>query len=78
MGKMHDDGLLDYGFVKVVAVRKLIGGISRTTLDREIREGSFPPPIHITKKALGWPVEVIREFFESKRNEQRTLARERV
>lgn len=78
MGKKYDDGLPDYGFVKVEDVRKLMGGISRTTLDREIREGSFPPPIHLTKKALGWPVEVIREFFEAKRNEQRALSQERV
>ena len=78
MGKKYDDGLPDYGFVKVEVVRKLMGGISRTTLDKEIREGSFPPPIHLTKKALGWPVEVIREFFETKRREQRDLAQERV
>lgn len=78
MGKKYEDGLPDYGFVKVEDVRKLMGGISRTTLDREIREGSFPPPIHLTKKSLGWPVEVIREFFEAKRNEQRALSQESV
>ncbi len=78
MMKKYDDGLPDYGFVKVEAVRKLMGGISRTTLDREIRERSFPPPIHLTKKSLGWPVEVIREFFDSKRRDQRELAQAKV
>ena len=77
MQKKYDDGLPDYWFVKIEAVRQLLGGISRTTLDREIKDGSFPPPIHITKKALGWPVEVIREFFDRKRREQRELAQAR-
>lgn len=73
MGKQHDDGLPDYGFVKVEAVRRLMGGISRTTLDREIKMGFFPPPIHLTQKSLGWPVEVIRDFFDAKRREQKEL-----
>ena len=78
MGKKYDDGLPDYGFVKVEAVRKLMGGISCTTLDREIREGSFPPSIQLTKKALGLPVEVIGKFLDEKRREQRELAQKRV
>ncbi len=70
----HNDGLPEHGFVKFAAVWELMGGISRTTLDREIRKGSFPPPIRLTERALGWPVEVIRDFFEAKRREQRELA----
>lgn len=72
-GSKHNDGLPDYGFVKMKTVQKLLDGISRTTLDRHIREGFFPKPIHITPKCLGWPVEVIRAYFEGKREEQRKL-----
>lgn len=70
METQYNDGLPDYGFVKISTVQKLMG-ISRTTLDREIRQGSIPAPVYITKKCLGWPVEVIREFFEGKRRAQK-------
>lgn len=70
MSVEHNDGLPEYGFVKLGVVQKLMG-ISRATLDRGIKDGSIPAPVHITKKCVGWPVEVIREFFDGKRREQK-------
>ena len=29
-------------------------GLSRTTIYRKIREGSFPPPIKLGDRAVGW------------------------
>ncbi|WP_409515502.1 helix-turn-helix transcriptional regulator [Atlantibacter sp.] len=33
--------------------------ISRSTLDRWIRKGDFPPPLKVGKKVVGWPPELI-------------------
>lgn len=72
MSDERNDGLPEHGFVKLGVVQKLMG-ISRATLDRGIRDGSIPAPVHITKKCLGWPVEVIRDFFDGKRREQQEM-----
>lgn len=60
-----EDGLPEHGFVRTERVRQMMG-ISRTTLYREIALGNIPKPIRITRKLLGWPVNVIREFFRTK------------
>ncbi|ALV90965.1 MULTISPECIES: helix-turn-helix transcriptional regulator [Pantoea] len=33
--------------------------ISRSTLDRWIRNGDFPAPLKVGKKVVGWPPELI-------------------
>lgn len=36
--------------------------ISRSTLDRWIRNGDFPPPLKVGKNVVGWPPELIRRI----------------
>ena len=38
-------------------------GIHRTTLWRAVRRGELPPPLHITRGAVGWPESVLVEFL---------------
>lgn len=46
-------------------VRELIS-LSRTTLWRKIREGTFPAPIRLSEKARGWRLSVIRAWISSR------------
>ena len=41
-------------------------GISRSLVYLKIKDGSFPPPIKLSKRAIGWPEEVITEWIEQR------------
>jgi prophage regulatory protein len=41
-------------------------GLSRTSLWRRARAGSFPAPIEIGPNAIGWPDSVISEWLENR------------
>ena len=41
-------------------------GLSRTTVWRRIREGSFPAPISLGKNSVGWPEPAITAWLQSR------------
>jgi prophage regulatory protein len=41
-------------------------GLSRSTIYQAIAEGSFPKPIRIGRRAVGWPLSVIEDWLASR------------
>ena len=39
-------------------------GLSRTTLWRRVRAGTFPAPIELGPNAIGWPASAITSWIE--------------
>ena len=46
-------------------VEQLIG-LSRSTIYKAISEGSFPPPIRLGKRAVGWLQSDIEDWLQAK------------
>lgn len=46
-----------------------ITGLSRSTIYAMISEGTFPKPIRLGKRAVGWPESSITEWLESRAND---------
>lgn len=38
-------------------------GVSKSTLDRLIRAGTFPPPVHLGPRLRVWPSEVVHAWL---------------
>ena len=51
-------------------------GLSRTTLWRRVRAGTFPPPLSLGENAIGWPASAIDEWLTSRPH--RTYGAEKV
>ena len=41
-------------------------GLSRTTIWRKVRAGTFPPPIELGVNSVGWPAAEIAAWLESR------------
>ena len=41
-------------------------GLSRTSLWRRVRAGTFPAPIELGPNAIGWPASVITAWLENR------------
>ena len=41
-------------------------GLSKSTLYRQIREGSFPPPLRLTRKAVRWRSAEVNEWLSGR------------
>ena len=41
-------------------------GLSRTTIWRRVRAGTFPPPTELGSNSIGWPAVVIAKWLESR------------
>ncbi|MBL3703214.1 AlpA family phage regulatory protein [Sulfitobacter sp. BDSS02] len=41
-------------------------GLSRSTLYAMILDGSFPKPVKLSKRAVGWPETVVRDWLASR------------
>ena len=41
-------------------------GLSRSTIYAMMDEGSFPRPLRLGKRAVGWPDHIIAEFLQSR------------
>jgi len=39
-------------------------GLARSTIYLKMNDGTFPPSIKLSKRAIGWPEHVITEFIE--------------
>ena len=50
------------GFCRTKTLLALIP-ISRHTLYRNIKDGTFPKPVRISKGIVAWPVEVVRKLI---------------
>ena len=53
------------------SIQRLPKVVERTSLSRssiylKINDGSFPPPIKLSKRAIGWPAAVITEWIEQR------------
>ena len=53
---------------KFIAAREVADriGLSRTTLHRMVKAGSFPPPVQMGQRAVRWREREIAEWLESK------------
>jgi prophage regulatory protein len=50
-------------------VRELTG-LSKTGLERLIREGKFPKPLKISTRAAGWPLHEVRAWIAQRISER--------
>ena len=41
-------------------------GLSRTTIWRKVRDGTFPPPVEIGVNSIGWPAAEISAWLNSR------------
>lgn len=41
-------------------------GLSRSTIYAMMTEGTFPKPVRLGKRAVGWPESVIAEWLDSR------------
>ena len=41
-------------------------GLSRTTIWRKVKDGSFPPPLVISQNSIGLPAKTIADWLESR------------
>ena len=41
-------------------------GLSRTTIWRRVRAGTFPPPIELGQNSIGWPESLIRSWLANR------------
>ena len=41
-------------------------GLSRTTIWRKVKDGSFPPPLVISQNSIGWPAKTIADWLASR------------
>lgn len=44
-------------------------GLSRSTIYAMIAEGTFPKPLRLGKRAVGWPESAINEWLEGRFHE---------
>ncbi len=42
-------------------------GLSRVTIWRRVRAGTFPPPIELGANSVGWPASEITAWLESRK-----------
>jgi len=52
-------------FIRSREVVEMIG-VSRTTLWRMVREGSFPRPVRITERSLGYVLEAVEAWMQAR------------
>ena len=54
--------------VKMLRPKELpeVVGLSRVTIWRKVRDGTFPPPIELAENAIGWPEDIIDTWLESR------------
>ena len=53
------------GFLRLPRVQTLTG-LSRSTLWRMVKEGAFPKPLRLGKKAIGWRESDILNWLETR------------
>lgn len=57
--------LPEVGFIRLKHFLHLLGGMSASAFYQGVRDGRFPPGVKLTKRTVGWPVEVVRETIEN-------------
>ncbi len=43
-----------------------ITGLSKSSLERQVRSGNFPAPIHLTERRIGWQMSRIQDWINSR------------
>lgn len=43
-------------------------GLSRTTIWRHVRAGTFPAPLQLGENSIGWPESVIEDWLASRQH----------
>jgi len=51
-------------FLSKRQVAECLGGIGTSTLDRRVRDGTFPPPMRIGTKRVAWRASVISKVLD--------------
>jgi prophage regulatory protein len=51
-------------------------GLSRSTIYLKIKDGSFPSPIQLSTRAVGWPSDEIDQWIEERITRSRPLLAE--
>ena len=41
-------------------------GLSRSSIYLKMQDGTFPPSIKLSKRAIGWPAHIISEWIEQR------------
>lgn len=53
------------------SVVERVTGMSRSTIYQAIKDGTFPPPVRITRKAVGWRESDVRSWLDSRERVKR-------
>ena len=52
--------------IRLAELMALVGLTSRSAVNRAIREAEFPPPIRLTKRAVGWRLAEVMAWIDSR------------
>jgi prophage regulatory protein len=52
-----------------------IAGVSSSTIDRMVKDGSFPKPMHLSRRRIGWPSREVKEWL-NRLDDQRRATRQ--
>ena len=57
---------------KILNIKQLSAyiGLSKTTIYSMIKHSTFPKPLKLSAKRVGWPRDVVDQWLSSKANEQ--------
>jgi prophage regulatory protein len=47
-------------------------GVSIRTIDRMVRNGRFPKPLHISSRRIGWPAHVVKDWLRTLQDQSRS------
>ncbi len=53
------------GYIRVATLAKFLG-ISKTTIWRKSKDGTFPKPVRLTEKTTAWKAELVHEWLASR------------
>ena len=53
---------------KILRLKDVISciGLSRSSIYSKVQDGSFPPPIKLGARAIGWPEDVITDWINQR------------
>jgi prophage regulatory protein len=49
-----------------------LAGISTRTIDRMVRRGTFPKPLHLSPRRIGWPAGQVKDWLRTLQDQTRS------
>ena len=62
MAKSNDDR---FSFIRFPELQKILGGVSRAKIERDVASGELPAPFKLGKRMVAWKSSEIEEYLAS-------------